>query len=191
MSILQKLMLMLPHVEFESPELKARFDDFISELDKDMDGSGFDTSTITDERFEALEDCWEQIENDIVIEVREATDEEQEQLNALEEEFEKDDAEADAEATATANGDEQGEQEEGEEGEEGAEATEEESTVLALVDIEEETVVVNGDEEDEDLDDDEDEFEHELEDEIAEQKQMAELAEKERKLKGENAPESA
>lgn len=183
---------MLPHVEFESPELKSRFDDFITTLDKDMDSSGFDTSSETDERFEALEECWEDIENDIVVEIRSATDEEQEQLDTLAEEIDKDEAEEDADVTAGAN--REAEEATGEEAEEAGtnEAEEAIEVTEIIVELEEEAnEAVDKEENGNGADDSEEMFEQELEDEIAEQSKMAELAETERKLKGENATGSA
>lgn len=97
MSVLQKLMLLMPHVEFESAELRQRFTNFMESLDKDLDTSGFDTSSFTDDMFESLEECLEELENDVVVQIREATDEEQDEID---EEADALDA-ADAEGVAT------------------------------------------------------------------------------------------
>jgi hypothetical protein len=92
MSVLKKLMLMLPHVEFESPELRQKFTNFMHNLDLDLDNSGFDTSTPTDDMLESLEECLEEIENEVIVRVVEASDEEQEELDKINEELDEDEA---------------------------------------------------------------------------------------------------
>ena len=148
MSVLQKMMLLMPHVEFESAELRQRFTNFMESLDKDLDSSGFDTSTFTDDMFESLEECLENLENDVVVQIREATDEEQDEIDEEAEALDAADAAEDAEATA-------------------------ESTTIEVEETTEIVVELEGEGNGKDAD--EEDFEQELEDEVAEQTRLEEI----------------
>ena len=149
MGILKKLMDVLPHTEFETPELQAKHEAFMEQLDKDMDESGFDTSTTTDDYFDILKNCIEALtdteEADIIVEYRLASEEEQEEIDKLAEELEAKEDEEDAEIVA-------------------------ETTVTMVEDAEEveeaeDTITEEADEE----------FEEELSEEIAEQEKLEEI----------------
>lgn len=87
MGIVNELMLILPHMEFETPELKKKYLTFMTTLDQDMDNAGFDTASNTDDMFESLKDELEGLENaeegNIIVELRIATEDEQAEIDKL------------------------------------------------------------------------------------------------------------
>jgi hypothetical protein len=153
MGIIHRLMNILPHTEFESPELRDRFTSFMDALDKDMDGSGFDTSSNTDDMFDSLETCINDLENDVILEIREADEEEQEEIDKLTEEMEEKEAEDSATTKVTE--------------EQLLDEEDDEVIDVTLVASVEDGVI---------KDEEAEEFEQELEEEIAEQNRLDEIA---------------
>jgi hypothetical protein len=157
MGILHELMNALPHMEFETPELKQKYTSFMETLDRDMDSAGFDTDSNTDDQFDALKEYLDDLENDIVLEFRSTTDEEQEAIDKLTEELE--DEESDQAAVVNATVDKENEED----------AENEEEAVVGVIVTEEVIATVDVDE------DETDEFEQELQAEVAEQERLEEI----------------